>query len=346
MMVLDGKYIDIMKKIKILYGIQTTGNGHISRSVEIINKIQKFENFEIDVLLSGQQKNIELPENINVIKRLDGLKFNTNEKINLINIFKGNNLVRFFKDVYYLNLKGYDIIITDFEPVTSWAAILKRKKILGIGNHYKFLSKRFSTNMYYNLNKIMCKIISPISSYIYFDYFKGEKSCLPIIKGDLIRNKGKIETNKKTILTYIHSVPWHQQLVQFSNLSDYNFIIYTSDKDLPQQTIRIANFKIKQVNSKTFNDDLLKSDVVICNAGFQLTSECLFLGKKLYVIPIKNQIEQIYNAEQLKNIGITSEKQIIKEKLIDLIESDFFVEINFDQQYETKIIDTINDMVK
>ena len=40
-----------MKKIKILYGIQTTGNGHLSRSIEIINNLQTNENFEIDVLL-------------------------------------------------------------------------------------------------------------------------------------------------------------------------------------------------------------------------------------------------------------------------------------------------------
>jgi uncharacterized protein (TIGR00661 family) len=132
--------------------------------------------------------------------------------------------------------------------------------------------------------------------------------------------------------------------VEFSNLTDYNFIIYTSDKNLPQQNIKIANFKIKQVNPNSFNNDLLKSEMVICNAGFQLTSEAIFLGKKLYVIPMKNQIEQIYNAEQLKNIGITSEKTIIKEKVIEIIESDFFLEINFEQKFENKIIEKINEL--
>jgi len=341
-----GKYSNMNKKIKILYGVQTTGNGHISRSIEIINKLQETDKYEIDVLLSGEQKDIKMPDNINVINRLDGLKFNIKEKIGIVNILKNNNFIRFFKDIYNINIKKYDIILTDFEPITSWASIFKRKKIIGIGNHYKFLSKRFSTNMYYNLNKIICKIISPISSYIYFDYFKSEKSCLPIIKKELINNKGKVEQQKKTILTYIHSIPWHQQLIEFSNLTDYNFIIYTSDKELPQQNIKIANFKIKQINPISFNNDLLKCETVICNAGFQLTSESIFLGKKIYVIPMKNQIEQIYNAEQLKNIGITSEKNIIKEKLIELVESDFFVEINFDQHFETKIIEKINENLK
>ena len=49
---------------------------------------------------------------------------------------------------------------------------------------------------------------------------------------------------------------------------------------------------------------------------------------------MKKQIEQIYNAEQLKNIGIMTEKNINKDKLVELMESDFFVEINFDEQFD------------
>ena len=49
---------------------------------------------------------------------------------------------------------------------------------------------------------------------------------------------------------------------------------------------------------------------------------------------MKKQIEQIYNAEQLKNIGIMTEKNINKDKWVELMESDFFVEINFDEQFD------------
>lgn len=320
------------KKIKILYGIQATGNGHLSRSIEIIKKLKETNKFDIDILLSGQQKDIEL--DIDVKYRFDGLKFDINKELDALNIIKSNNIFKLIKNIYSLNIKQYDLIITDFEPITSWAAMLKRKKILGIGNHYKFLSNKFSANMYYNLNKIFCKIISPISSYIYFDYFKSEKSCLPIIKQELIRKKTEIEPKKNLILTYIHSIPWYKQLIDLSHLEGYEFIIYTSDLNLLLETIKISNFTIKRINPKSFNEDLLKSEAVICNAGFQLTSESLFLGKKMYVIPMKKQIEQIYNAEQLKNIGIMTEKNINKDKLVELMESDFFVEINFDEQFD------------
>lgn len=66
------------------------------------------------------------------------------------------------------------------------------------------------------------------------------------------------------------------------------------------------------------------SSGVICNAGFQLTSEALFLGKKMMVIPMQGQYEQLCNAEALSKFGakvlsgITSD---FKEQLKTWIES-------------------------
>ena len=41
--------------MKILYGIATTGNGHISRSRVIVNALKK-RGHSIDVILSGRDK--------------------------------------------------------------------------------------------------------------------------------------------------------------------------------------------------------------------------------------------------------------------------------------------------
>ena len=38
-------------------------------------------------------------------------------------------------------------------------------------------------------------------------------------------------------------------------------------------------------------------------AGFETTSEALYLGKKLLVIPIRNQYEQLCNAAALEELG-------------------------------------------
>ena len=45
--------------MKILYGIQSTGNGHITRSSKIIYRLKKL-GCEIDILLSGNNSQISM----------------------------------------------------------------------------------------------------------------------------------------------------------------------------------------------------------------------------------------------------------------------------------------------
>jgi predicted glycosyltransferase len=53
-----------------------------------------------------------------------------------------------------------------------------------------------------------------------------------------------------------------------------------------------------------FLKDLKDCSGVISNAGFELASEALQLGKKILVKPLAGQIEQISNALAILNLGI------------------------------------------
>ena len=48
----------------------------------------------------------------------------------------------------------------------------------------------------------------------------------------------------------------------------------------------------------------MKSSGVICNAGFELPSEAVYLGKKLLVKPLKGQFEQVSNAMTLEMLKL------------------------------------------
>lgn len=45
--------------MKILYGIQGTGNGHLSRAMEVVPHLQKMG--DTDILISGIQGDLTLP---------------------------------------------------------------------------------------------------------------------------------------------------------------------------------------------------------------------------------------------------------------------------------------------
>ena len=48
--------------MKILYAIQGTGNGHISRARDFIPALQQFA--DVDILISGTQVDVSLPQEI------------------------------------------------------------------------------------------------------------------------------------------------------------------------------------------------------------------------------------------------------------------------------------------
>ena len=78
--------------MRILYGIQLNGNGHITRSLELISKLRS-NGYVVDIIASGGNYSIEIPEDIKKFKGLS-MYFNKSGKINwfrtliLLNIFK------------------------------------------------------------------------------------------------------------------------------------------------------------------------------------------------------------------------------------------------------------------
>lgn len=111
--------------MKILYAIQATGNGHISRAQVLLPLIKKYA--DVDVLLSGTSSDLSL--DFPVRYRLKGLSFVFGKKggVNILKTLLKLDFWRFFKDVKNLELKNYDLIINDFEPVSAWAGLLKKR---------------------------------------------------------------------------------------------------------------------------------------------------------------------------------------------------------------------------
>ena len=111
--------------MKVLYAIQGTGNGHISRAREIIPLLQK--RCETDILISGYQADIEIP--FHVKHRLQGLSFIFGKKggIDLRKTYNKADTLRLMQEIKELAVEEYDFVLNDFEPVSAWACY--RKKI-------------------------------------------------------------------------------------------------------------------------------------------------------------------------------------------------------------------------
>jgi uncharacterized protein (TIGR00661 family) len=103
--------------MKILYGIQLNGNGHITRSSEIINELKK-RGYHVDILTSGNNSNLKVNSKFN-LKEYQLLS-NKRGGINWFKTIFKIKIFQLFKDLK-IDLSEYDLVISDFEPISARA---------------------------------------------------------------------------------------------------------------------------------------------------------------------------------------------------------------------------------
>ncbi len=292
--------------MKILYGIQTTGNGHLSRAKEIIPKLTK--RVQTDVLLSGPKNNFDF--NHPVREHYKGFALYTSSKGNLNwlkTLFK-NNLIRFFIEVYKCPVKEYDLVLNDFEPVTAWACVLRRKRCVGLSNQHAFsYDLEHSKNNKFFMIRWFVRLFAP-STISYGIYYKkiNPRVFFPIIRSK-VRALQKVTNTNPFFLVYLPGFKSKKLHTIFSKLSNYQWKIYSSEI---KENSTEANLHFAPISEDAFLKDLARCAGVVTAAGFTTTSEALYLKKPLLVIPLKNQIEQELNAFILKKMGVSVIKNL------------------------------------
>ena len=273
--------------MRILYGIQLNGNGHITRSLELINQL-KAKGYEVDVIASGGNYSIELPDYIKKFKGLS-MYFNKSGRINKLKTTLSLNLFKLVKDINY-DCSGYDLVISDFEPISAYSAKKYKVKSIGISNQVSITKSSFFESLF-------IKYFAPCNHYIPLDYTNGYQ---PIISEKFLN--GKV-SDEDFYLVYLAAYSL-EHIENELKYSDKKFKVYSSDviKDYVYN-----NIEFKKSNKDSFQSDLLKCSGVITASGFSTTSEALVLGKRLWSIPIKGQFEQIDNASKLKIMGVYTE---------------------------------------
>lgn len=302
--------------MKILYGIQGTGHGHISRAREIIPLLS--EQADVDVLLSGYNCKMNL-ENIPVLqKRGISLAYDSNGSVSYLKTALGIQPVRFLKDVHALNIKNYDLIISDYEPITAWASIHSTIPTVGLSHQAAFLSDKSPRPKKYSLfSEQILKHFAPCRQPIGFHFQRYDSFILPpIIRRD-VRNLS-MESGEH-ITVYLPAFD-HQILTSvFLQCPQVEWHLFSPLCDEPYQK---ENIHVKPVGNLSFLESLRSSLGVITSAGFETCAETMFLGKKLLVVPIRNQYEQLCNAAALQKMGITVIEEfnsVVKNKIAQWI---------------------------
>ena len=288
--------------MKILYSIQATGNGHISRAKEIVPYLKQYG--EVHCMLSGDNSQLSTDE-LPIKYRSKGLSFyyNDNGGIDYWKTIKRFNPIRIWKDAKNLPVENYDIVINDFDSITALSCRLKKVGSVAIGNQYSFLSNNIPRSKIGKsdifIGELVLRHIAKATRYIAFNYKEYDSFIYnPIIKKSIF-NATPIEGD--SILVYLPQYEDKHLIDLFNKMPNTKFQIFSKNAKVSLDYGNVTLFSINNV--ALFDKFLINCKGVITAGGFQLTSEALYLGKKLMVVPIKGQYEQLCNAEALREFG-------------------------------------------
>jgi len=323
--------------MKILYAIQGTGNGHITRAMETVPILER--KGEVDVLVSGISSDLELP--FPVKYKYNGLSFIFGKSggVDMWHTYLKMNSLRLLREIKTLPIGQYDLVISDFEPVSAWAAVLAKKPSVGLSNQVATLHplapKPKSSDF---IGRMVLEHYAP-TMFNYGYHFKAldKNIYTPLIRKQ-VRELSTSNNNHYTV--YLPSYDDEKIVKNLKRFKNVEWQVFSKHN---KKKFTQKNIFVQPLNNELFLKSMASSAGVLCNAGFGTASEALYLDKKLLVIPMKTQYEQHCNAAMLKSLSVTVVKKLKKkhaEKIETWLDEKRSVKVNYPDITE-QIIDTI-----
>ncbi len=286
--------------MKILYGVQGTGNGHMTRA-RCLCKAFAERNVQVDYLFSGRERSKYFSMEAFTQRQFkQGLSFATrNNKIDHIGTIRALKIGQFIKDIRSLSISNYDLVISDFEPITAWRARLSGAPILGIGHQYAFRSKapRPGGDI---IGELLLRYFAParFALGVHWHHFGG--NVLPPIIDTTLKRE---QPNPNHYVVYLPFDDPQRVVDMLKQRPETQFSLYSPHVTEPDHQ---ANVSLRQTQLDAFRQDLVSAAGVITSCGFGLVSEALHIGVPLLAVPIAGQIEQQANARALKMLNLAT----------------------------------------
>jgi len=317
---------------RIIYAVAGEGFGHSSRSHLIAQKLIDAGN---DVLFVGSRKSLAYLKQYfgHRVKEIFGLSFSYEGarvdksetlKRNLLKIPEANKLN---DELFKKTFEPFhpDLVISDFEPFSAWWAWRNAVPFISIDHEHMLTLCELEHPVENWFSRLTASVVTACHyvgavSYIIVNFFDAplllNSAVLapPVVRSAVSSLK---PSSAGHILVYSTTGKARDELQNIlSNFTDRQFYIYGFDPPGEKD-----NCIFRQRSTEGFLADLASSAGVIASAGFSLISECLYLKKRMLLIPVAGQYEQIINAQYIEKLGLGVNSDVLDEQCVG-----FFVE--------------------
>jgi uncharacterized protein (TIGR00661 family) len=298
--------------MKILYAVQGTGNGHASRASEFIPLFR--QHGSVEVLVSGNNVEVDMGQPVNYHLRGISYSFGRRGGIDIPQTLQKLSLMRFYREVRDFPIQRYDLVINDFEPVTAWAARRAGVPCVALSHQASFLSEHTPRPALRNpAAEAVMRYFAPAQGAVGLHFSRYDSFIhTPLIR-TAVRNLDPV--NRGHITVYLPAYDDRWLLGFFQAVPGVKWHVFSKSCRAAYAT---GNVDVMPVSSDSYLRSLESCQGLICGAGFEAPAEGMYLGKKLMVIPMKNQYEQKCNAAALKKMGVNVVNTISKDFPVQL----------------------------
>lgn len=290
--------------MKIFYAVQATGNGHISRAMELLPHLQQYG--DVDIFLSGNNSNLALDAPVKYRSKGVSLYYNCNGGLDFWKLFREFQPIRLKQEISQLPVENYDLVINDFDYITAASCAKKKIPSVNFGHQASFQSAHTPRPLVKSsAGEWILKNYAKASRYIGL-HFKAYDDFIfkPVVKKEILEAE---PADENYITVYLPSFCRPQLEQIFLPLNDTRFEIFCFQVSQPET---VGNIRFLPVSKKMFNRSFIHCTGIVTGGGFETPAEAIHLGKKIMSIPIRGQYEQQCNAAALKQLGITTLKAI------------------------------------
>jgi uncharacterized protein (TIGR00661 family) len=289
--------------MKIFYAIQGTGNGHLSRAIQLYPYLKEYGN--VDFFLSGS--NADLNVNLPIKYRSQGLSlhYKTTGGLDYKKMITSAS-THFFKEAHDLPVEKYDFVINDFESITSIACKKKKVKSVQFGHQASFHSKQTPRVQKFDpIGNFVLDHFATSSDYLGLHFQTYDENVYnPIIKDEIIEST---PINDGHVTVYLPQYSKSFLEPYLLECKDVHFEVFTKEVSKIECFKNICYFPI---NNNQFSNSLIRCHGMITAGGFEAPAESMYLNKKLMCCPILNHFEQESNAFAASKMGVVVIKKI------------------------------------
>lgn len=266
--------------------------------MEILPSLERYG--QVDIFLSGANNSLQLDASVKYRSKGLSLFYTNSGGLNYWEIARQVNPFRLLKEVRDLPVEKYDLVINDFECITSLACAFKKIPSVQFGHQASFISPKVPRPVHRErMGEWILRNYARATQYIGLHFKQYDDFILPpVIKKDILQAE---PTDKGHITVYLSSYSDATVKRFLGPLKDHRFQVFSKEVSRP---VTDGNIQFIPVSKGSFNKSLISCKAILTGAGFETPAEALYLGKKLMVIPIRGQYEQNCNAAALQKMGI------------------------------------------